>query len=196
LLTTFEILLTIALPLIVLYLRGGWALRTTILCLLTLPVVWYITYAPLHEISHILGTYLVGGRIISMRLIPPFWRGEFGRAWINLEGITEGWQQLISTGFPYLLDVLSVVAGLMIIRRRSFRNPFVLGLAFMLLCLRPLFDLVCETSAFITGDRGDLYAISQILGSASTWTFLIFSIGMAAVTIVAVLKRFNSFPAA
>jgi len=194
LLTTSEVMFTIVVPLIVLYLRGAWALRTKILCLLILPVVWYFTYAPLHELSHILGTYLIGGHLLSMRLIPPFWRGEFGRAWINSEGVTEGWQQLVSTGFPYLLDVLSLVAGLMFLRRRSFRSPFILGLAFMLLCLRPLFDLVCETGAFILGDRGDIYWINRILGSALTWTFLISSIGLSLVTISVVLTRFISCP--
>jgi len=195
LLTTTEILLTIVVPLIVLYLRGEWALRSKILCLLILPVAWYLTYAPLHELSHVLGTYLVGGHLTGMRLIPPFWRGEFGRAWINWEGVTEDWQLLISTGLPYLLDVLSFIAGLLFLRRRTFKRPLIVGLAFMLLCLRPLFDLVCETIAFILGGRGDIYWISRTLGSALTWTFLSCSIGLALVSITVVLKRFNSSPA-
>jgi hypothetical protein len=46
LLITLEILLTIVTPLLFLYLKGTWALRNTIPCLLSIPVLWYLTYSP------------------------------------------------------------------------------------------------------------------------------------------------------
>jgi hypothetical protein len=51
--------------------------------LLILPVVWYSTYARLHELSHAAGLYLVGGKVIDYKLIPRFWLGEFAGAWIT-----------------------------------------------------------------------------------------------------------------
>jgi hypothetical protein len=81
LLITAEILFVVVTPLIVLYSKGNWRLRSTITCLLLIPVLWYLTYAPLHELSHVVGTYLAGGSVIDYQLIPRFWEGEFEIAW-------------------------------------------------------------------------------------------------------------------
>ena len=193
-LITLEILLTIVAPLIFLYLKGTSTLRYTVSCLLSLPVVWYLTYSPLHELSHVAGTYLVGGRVTYVKLIPSFWSGEFARAWITTDGITENWQQLILTSSPYVLDVACVAAGMVFLRRDRFKSPFFVGFVFMFLCLRPTFDLVCETIAFLLGDRGDVYHIAHNIGSFMTWSFCLLSIGLSLFSILWVLKRFVGFP--
>jgi hypothetical protein len=190
LLITIEILLVIVAPLLVLYLKGNWPLRTTIACLLSIPVLWYLTYALLHELSHVAGTYLVGGKVVEYKLIPRFWLGELGRAWIKADGITQSWQQLFMTSSPYMLDVVCVVAGIFVLGRNCYKNPFVVGLVFMLLCLRPAFDFVCEAIAFLSGDRGDFYAIQQIVGTFLTWTFIMISLGLSMFSIVTILRRF------
>ncbi len=195
LLITLEILIAIVTPLLFLYLRGSWPLRTTIPCLLIIPVVWYLTYALLHELSHVAGTYLVGARVVDFRLIPRFWLGEFGRAWITPEGITHGWQQLVLTTFPYILDVLCIVIGTFVLRRNVSKNPLVVGLVFMLLCLRPAFDFVCETVAFLTGDHGDFYAVKEIIGGILTWLFITLALGLSLLSVLAVLRRLRGFPA-
>jgi len=54
LLVTVEILLTIVALLIFLYMKGTWALRKTIPCLLSIPTfLWYLTYSPLDDESGI-----------------------------------------------------------------------------------------------------------------------------------------------
>jgi len=53
----FEILLFLVIPLLVLYLKGNWPLRKVIPCLVVIPILWYFTYAPLHELSHAAGVY-------------------------------------------------------------------------------------------------------------------------------------------
>lgn len=194
LLITLEILITIVVPLIALYLRGRWPLRTIIPCLLIMPIVWYLTYSPLHELSHVFGTYLVGGKVTSVKLIPRFWAGEFGRAWITSEGIGEGWQRLIMTSFPYGLDLACVIVALAFLRRDLARNPFVIGLSFMLLCLRPAFDFVCETIAFASGDQGDIFHIEATVGGPVTWSLLTIVIGLSLFTIARVLQRFIHTP--
>ena len=190
-LVTLEILLVVVMPLLFLYLRGRWPLRTIVPCLLILPVLWYFTYAPLHELSHVLGTYAVGGKVTSIRLLPSFWLGEFGGAWITPAGLTNSWQQLSMTASPYILDVLSVVTGMVFLRRDFSENPFVIGLALTLLCTRPAFDLLCETIAFLIGFRGDLYHIKLIIGSFVTWSLLLASIGLSLVAILVVVRRFG-----
>jgi hypothetical protein len=194
LLTTIEIMFIINIPLIVLYLKGQWSIRTIIPSLVIIPLLWYLTYAPLHELSHIAGTYLAGGRVIDYKLIPRFWIGEFGRAWITSEGFPSIWQQLLSTTFPYILDYLCIVGGIFILQRHFSRNSFIIGLTLMLLCLRPAFDFVCELSGFVSGNVGDFYAIWDILGGTFLWSFIFFSIMLSLLSIVIILKRFVGLP--
>ncbi len=193
LLITCEILLVVVMPLLVLYLKGNWPLRKVIPALVIIPVLWYFTYAPLHELSHAAGTYLVGGKIIEYRLIPRFWLGEFAGAWAIPSGYTQNWQQLTSSAFPYLLDIVCLVVAIFVFRRDFSRNPFFIGLAFMLLCLRPAFDFVCESIGFLSGWRGDLYNMQQIIGPFALWSFILISIGLAVYSILSTLSRLVSF---
>jgi hypothetical protein len=194
LLVTFEILLTIVTPLLVLYLRGRWPLRTVTACLFVIPVVWYLTYAPIHELSHALGTILVGGGVVEIKLIPSFWEGTFAVAWVRSVGLDQSWQQLVATGAPYVIDVAFVVASLVVLRRRLSRNALVVGLLVMLLCLRPTFDLVCETVGFAGGARADLWHLQLIIGSAALWSFLLVSLALCLLSIVVILRRYGGFP--
>ena len=193
-LVTFEILVVVVTPHMVLYLRGSWPLRTSIPCLLAIPFLWYLAYAPIHELSHAAATYLVGGQVVYMKLIPRFWLGEFGRAWITPVGITEGWQQLVMTASPYILDVVCLTVVTFVLHRGFSKNAFVVGVVFMLLCLRPVFDFVCEPIAFLTGDRGDLFFIEGLIGSLLLCLLLLLSIGLSLFAIVSILRRFVGFP--
>ncbi len=187
LLVTLEILVVIVAPLLILYLAGRWPMRIAIPCLLVIPVLWYLTYSPIHELSHVLGTYLVGGSVTELKLIPSFWKGEFGRAWITPQGLSAPWQQLVMTSSPYVLDGLSVAAGFFALRRRHPIRPLARGVAFMLLCLRPAFDAVCETVAFALGGRGDLYHIAQATGYLTVWSSMAILFGFSLFTIARVL---------
>ena len=193
LLSTCEILLVVVMPLLVLYLKGNWPLRKIIPPLVIIPVLWYFTYAPLHELSHAAGTYLVGGKVIEYRLIPRFWLGEFSGAWITPSGITQSWQQLTIWAFPYMLDIVCFVVAIFVFRRYSSRNPFLIGFAFMLLCLRPAIDFVFESIGFLSGWRGDLWYMQQIVGPFAIWSFILISIGLAVYSISSTLSHFVSF---
>jgi hypothetical protein len=192
LLATCEILLVVVMPLLVLYLKGNWPLRKVIPPLVIIPILWYFTYAPLHELSHAAGLYLVGGKAIEYKLIPRFWLGEFGGAWITTSGITQSWQQLTMSAFPYLLDIVCFVAAIFIFREVFLETLFYWP-HFMLLCLRPAIDFVFESIGFLTGWRGDVWYMQQIAGSFATWSFILISIGLAAVSILSTLSRFVSF---
>ncbi len=188
LLVTLETLVVIVAPLLILYLTGRWPMRIAIPCLLVIPVLWYLTYSPIHELSHVLGTYLVGGSVTEIKLIPSFWKGEFARAWITPQGLGALWQQLAMTSSPYVLDGLSVAVGFLALhRRRLIRRPFALGVALMLLCLRPAFDVLCETVAFALGGRGDLHHIAQATGYPTVWWSMALLFGLSLFTIARVL---------
>ncbi len=194
LLITFEILFTVVAPLLVLYLRGTWKPKTMVACMSTIPILWYFVYAPIHELSHLLGAYLVGAQTVEVKLIPRFWAGETAGAWIKAVGVTNEWSQLIMTISPYLLDLVSIAIGVYVLQRKLFRNAFLIGFLFMLLCLRPTFDLVCETIGFATGFRGDLFHIALTVGGFVTWTFLVLSIAFSIYAIIVVIWRFKGFP--
>jgi len=194
LLTIIEIILTIVAPLIALYLRGQWRLGTVTACLCGIAVVWYLTYAPIHELSHALGTTLVGGRIVDVKLIPSFWEGTFAVAWVTSVGLDQSWQQLVMLGAPYVIDVACVIVSLVVLRRRLSRNALVVGLLLMLLCLRPAFDLVCETVGFAGGFKGDLWHMQLIVGSAALWSFLLVALALCLLSVVVILRRYDGFP--
>ena len=193
LVNTFEILLVVVMPLLVLYLKGNWPLRKVIPPLVIIPVLWYFTYAPLHELSHAAGIYLVGGKAIAYKLIPRFWLGEFSGAWVTPSGITQSWQQLTMSAFPYMLDIVCFVVAIFAFRRCSSRNPFFIGLAFMLLCLRPAIDFVFESIGFLSGWRGDLWYMQQIAGPFATWSFILIAIGLAVYSVLSTLSHLVSY---
>ncbi len=194
LLITFEILLTIVTPLLALYLRGQWPLRTVTACVCGIAVLWYLTYAPIHELSHALGTVLVGGKIVDIKLIPSFWEGTFAVAWVTTAGLDQPWQQLAVGGAPYVIDVACIIVSVIALRRRLSRNALVVGLLLMLVCLRPTFDLVCETVGFAGGFKGDLWHMQLIVGSAALWSFLLVSLALCLLSVVIVLRRYGGFP--
>lgn len=190
-LTTIEILLTIVIPLNMLYLRGKWHLKIIIPCLLVLPILWYLTYAPIHELSHILGAYLAGGKVVDYKLIPRFWMGEFAGAWVKTIGLTDPGRNLSMLSAPYVLDLVSIIVGAVVLRRRPTKNAFWIGFLFMLLCLRPTFDLTCESIGFYNGFKGDLYHIQLIVGNVMLSSFLWVSLGLSFLLIHAILKRYE-----
>jgi hypothetical protein len=180
-------------PLVILYLRGKWPMKMISICLSVIPLLWYLTYAPLHELSHIFGTYLASGSVIAYKLIPRFWMGEFAGAWITPVGLSHPWQKLIMLCAPYVLDLASLIAGAVVLQRHITKNAFWAGLLFMLLCLRPTFDLACEAVGFYNGFMGDLFHIQQIVGSGILSTFLLLSLLLSVVSIYAILKRYSEY---
>ena len=192
-LITLEIFLAVVSPLLFLYLRSHSPLRTTIFCLFVIPILWYLSYALLHELAHVAGAYLVGGKVVGYKLIPRFWAGELGRAWITPEGLTQIWQQMVCTTFPYVLNVMCIVVGLVILDRRRFDNPLLVGLLFMLLVLRPAFDFLSELTGLLSVNRGDYDAIERVIGRSLTWLYILFSLVLSSVSIIIILRRFAGF---
>ena len=64
----------------------------------------------------------------------------------------------------------------------------------MLLCLRPAFDFVCESVAFLNGFKGGLYNMQAIIGKPAIWSFVLVSLGLSLLSILAVLRRHVGFP--
>jgi hypothetical protein len=54
-------------------------------------------------------------------------------------------------------------------------------------------DFVFEPIGLLSGDRGDLYALQQIVGPFAIWSFILISIGLAVYSISSTLSRLVSF---
>ena len=190
---TLEVLMIIVVPLLFLFLRGKWPLKTTIICLFVIPVIWYLTYSPIHELSHALGTYIAGGRVTEYKLIPSFWEGVFAVAWIKHTGLDLPWQNLVMSSAPYLVDLMSIIAGGFVLVHNKNKNALLIGSIFMLLNLRPTFDIICEAIGFYSGYKGDLYNIQLNVGNMVLSSFLIVALGLSFFLIYSILKRHTEF---
>ena len=159
-----EILLLIVLPLMILYLRSGWEKKEIVLNLIALPLIWYLLYAPIHELSHMLGCIIVGAEITDFRLFPRFWEGSFGFAYVDIKGgFNENFSSLVILISPYLLDLLSIIAGYYILTRLKIKNSFLVGFIFLILCLRPLYDVI-DNYIGIFFNHSDLVLTIKIIG--------------------------------
>ena len=64
----------------------------------------------------------------------------------------------------------------------------------MLLCLRPTFDLLCETVGVVGGFHGDLWHLQLAIGSAALWSFLLVSLALCLLSVVVTVRRHGGFP--
>ena len=54
-------------------------------------------------------------------------------------------------------------------------------------------DFVFEPIGLLSGERGDLYALQQVVGPFAIWSFILISIGLAVYSISSTLSRLVSF---
>jgi amino acid permease len=98
--TTIEIALLILLPLILFYQNSNWKYRSYLSDLILLYLIWFFSYAFLHESGHVIGSWITGAKIMDYQLIPPYWKGDFKTAYINSVFENE-YQGFVSGIFPY-----------------------------------------------------------------------------------------------
>lgn len=188
-----NILLFIVLPLLLLYLRSNWSRKEINFYVVILPLLWYLFYAPIHEFSHIIGCWLVGAEINDFRLFAHFWKGEFGFAYVDVKGgMGVNTESLIILIVPYVLDLISILLGYFIITRLDIKNSFLVGLVFMIFCLRPLYDIV-DNYMGIYFNHSDLVMIKEIIGSFITYSYGIITATIGVLITVNILNRYKSF---
>ena len=188
-----EILLIIVLPLLAVYLRSNWERKEMYFNVIFLPLIWYLFYAPIHELSHMLGSFIVGAEITDYRLFAHFWEGSFGFAYVDIkDGLTTNINSLIILIFPYLLDLLSIVIGYYILTNYKIKNSFLFGLTFLILCLRPIYDLL-DNYIGIYYNHSDLVLTIEIIGHSLTYLFGIISISFGVYAVINLLLKYKSY---
>lgn len=167
---TIELALLIVLPLIVFYQRLNKSYKAYVLYIAFLYVLWFGTYALLHESCHLVGSWLTGARIKDYQLVPHFWRGDFTTGYVNSD-LQNGVQGFVSPIAPYVRDMLFLGIGYLAFKGRRVTNSLLQGVVLVLLVLSPFYDLFNNYAAFLFGRENDFNAIRMSVGAV--WTHAI-----------------------
>jgi|WetSurMetagenome_2_1015567.scaffolds.fasta_scaffold03112_8 hypothetical protein len=157
-------------PLIRFYQRNNWEKKIIWINLILIIVIWFSSYALFHELSHMIGTYLVGGTVTDYQLIPEFWKGDFRTAYITPENETT-FQEFVTRLSPYVRDLLLVIIGFLVLRKQKIINSFIVGLIVTLFLLSSLFDIVSNFLGFAIDHDGDFNGLAKLTGKI--WVYLI-----------------------
>lgn len=126
---------------------------------------WFLTYAPLHEISHLFALLMTGGAPADFQLVPRYWAGDFRRAFVLAGGATAS-QILVAVSAPYVRDLLLAPAGAVLLRAGAFRGAYTRTLVLVVACLGSLYDLVNNLYGYIWHHAGDFVVIEHVAGAA------------------------------
>ena len=189
-----EILVIIVLPLLLFYLRSKWPQKEIVINAIVLPLLWYLFYAPIHELSHMVGCVVVGSDINDYRLFAHFWEGSFGFAYVNVKGgLGVNINSLVILISPYALDFFSILAGYYVLSRFKTKNSFLTGLIFMFLCLRPTYDLI-DNYLGIIYNHSDFVLVIKIIGGFITYCLGIITVGLGIFVIIKILDKYKDYP--
>ena len=162
-LSAIEIALLIILPLIKFYQQIKLTHKQYIINIALLYLIWYFSYAGLHELCHMLGSWITGTKILDYQLIPPFWKGDFKTAYVN-PLFENNNQAVVSVIMPYLRDIVFLIIGFWLLIRKRINNHFLKGLILILFILSPLFDIINNYSGFVFVSFGDFKELSIRVG--------------------------------
>jgi hypothetical protein len=160
LLTVIEIALFLVLPLLLFYQRSGMPAKKYVLHIVAIYLLWYVSYALLHELLHWFGVWVFGKTVFDYRLIPPFWRGEFGVGYIQYN-YQKDRQDFVIILLPYLKDVVFAVVGLFLLKKIGTKRLFLTALLFTFFILSSLFDIGNNYFGFLIGSLNDFNAMRE-----------------------------------
>ena len=192
-LSVVEIALLIMLPLVLFYQRSSWPFKQYALSIVIIYVIWYVTYALLHELSHMLGAWMFDKTIFGYKLIPKFWAGDFGVGYINYDYKSDG-KDFVIILLPYLRDIIFLIIGYVLLIKPRLKKPFLLGLVLVLFVLSPLFDIANNYVAYLLGSMNDFNALKESSNALiSNLIGICFFTASLIVTIV-IIRRYKGYP--
>jgi hypothetical protein len=132
--------------------------------MVAIPLLLFVVNAPIHEISHIVGTWLGGGTIGEVRLWQPFWKSNAPVAMVETSGLRTASAAFVSSVFPYAVDAVLLVGALLLLRGTPIRSPWGFAAFFLFLVLKPSFDIAANVAAWSIYGTGDFGQVAGILG--------------------------------
>jgi hypothetical protein len=190
--SVFEIALIIVLPLILFYQRNKISARVYIIHIILLYLIWYLTYALLHELSHMLAVWLLGLKINDYQLIPRFWKGDFGTGYISTS-YENSVQEFITDIAPYFKDFILLIIGFIILKRVKISNSFIRGLIAILLILSPVYDIFNNYFAYFLGYQNDFKGMANLAGQTGSHLIgsLLTIFGIIVAVYIFLLEKFD-----
>ena len=189
--STLEIAVIIILPLIIIYKRNNINTITNIKCIVLIYLIWYLTYAFFHEVSHLIGVWIFGLKVNDFQLIPHFWKGDFGTGYISTT-YDSALQEFVVDIMPYFRDLILLIAGYLILKRYKISGLLLFGFIIVLLILSPLYDVFNNYFAFVQGSLNDFNAMKNYVGNLAVHAIgvSITILGLIIVGWVLLSKRF------
>lgn len=191
--TVVEIALLIMLPLVLFYRQSAWDFKTYLPSVVLIYIIWYFTYAPLHELSHILGVLIFNKTIFDYKLIPKFWIGEFGTAYINYDYKSDG-KDFIIIILPYLRDMIFLIIGYFLIGKISSKKPFLIGLVIVIFLLSPLFDIGNNYFAYLLGSMNDFNAFRESSNNLISNLIGISFFSISLISTFMIIRKLKGYP--
>jgi len=192
-LSVLEIAFLIMLPLVLFYQRSGWTIKEYAPSIVIIYLIWYLTYALFHELSHMFGVWIFDKTIFEFQLIPRFWIGEFGTGYIKYDYKSDT-KDFIIILLPYARDIILLTIGYFVIIKIEFKKPFLIGLILVMFILSPLFDIVNNYSAYLLGSMNDFNALRESSSMLiSHFTGILF-FTLSALTTLMIIKRLKDYP--
>jgi hypothetical protein len=159
LINTIEIALLILLPLIIFYRRSIWSYKMYVFIIPVLYLIWYLSYGLMHELSHMAGIWMSGKELFDYQLMPHFWKGDYGTGFVNYD-FKGNLTDLCITILPYIRDIVLLIIGFVILKKKIPKQSFITGLILLLLVLSSLYDVSNNYLAYLMGSLNDFNAIT------------------------------------
>lgn len=193
---TISILLIAAIiffPLVRFYQRSGWTKKQSLLAIIVVIILFPLTYAPFHELCHIIAAKVSNTQVVEYQLFSKFDLSGFQNAYIRTSDRSVG-QGLIITTSPYVRDLILCLSGYFILRRKQIRHPLLVGVVFAVFMLFSVFDVIDNFIGYIAYNFGDWAQISHVIGNWATCIIGILSIGITIYLTGRVFIQYKGFP--
>jgi hypothetical protein len=155
-------------PVYAVQLRNRWSPAESKSLMVVIPLLLFVLNAPLHEASHIVGTSLMGGTVGQVRLWQPFWKSDAPVAMIETSGLHTPTAEFVASVSPYLVDAALLAAGAVLLCRQRIRSAWRFGVFYVLLVLKPSFDIAANVAAASLYGIGDFRQMARIIGQPGT----------------------------
>ncbi len=192
-LSVVEIALLIMLPLVLFYQRSSWTFKEYALNIVIIYLIWYVTYALLHELSHMLGALIFDKTIFGYKLIPKFWKGDFGVGYVNYDYKSDA-KDFVIILLPYLRDIIFLIIGYILLNKPRIKKPFLIGLVLVIFILSSLFDMANNYVAYLLGSMNDFNALKESSNTLVSNLIGICFFAMTSIVTVATLKKYKDYP--
>ncbi|MCW8849217.1 MAG: hypothetical protein OQJ81_04495, partial [Melioribacteraceae bacterium] len=94
---------------------------------------------------------------------------------------------------PYIFDLISIIAGFYILTKYKIKNSFLFGFTFLILSVRPLYDLFDNYLGYYY-NHSDFVLASRIAGHFIMVTYVSISILISIIMLVLLIRKYKGYP--